>query len=298
MGMLQVVAVTGMSGAGRSTALRSLEDLGYFCVDNLPPALIPKLIDLVTDPHELRRVALGIDVRTGSFLEGAGVALDELVKSGHEVEVIFLESQDEELVRRYSETRRAHPMAPGGNLLEAIQRERERVAPLRARANFVIDTTGLSVHELRRILVDHISRGGARSRMVTRVVSFGFKFGLPVDADLVFDLRYLPNPHFVPALRPKTGLDEAVSSFVLGMPEASELVTDLTALLTKLIPRYAREGKSYLTIAVGCTGGKHRSVAIAEALGTALRPVAEIRVEHRDLAMHSAGPNSLGPSRS
>jgi len=159
---LQVVAVTGMSGAGRSTALRALEDLGYFCVDNLPPALIPKLIELLTDPQALRKIALGIDVRTGSFLEGAGAVLDELKASGHEVELIFLEAQDEELMRRYSETRRAHPLAPGGNLLVAIQRERERVAPLRARARFVIDTTGLSVHELRRTLVDHIARGASR----------------------------------------------------------------------------------------------------------------------------------------
>jgi UPF0042 nucleotide-binding protein len=279
-----------MSGAGRTTALRALEDLGYFCVDNLPPALIPKLIELLYAPQAgqggtLQRVALGIDVRTGSFLEGASDVLDDLARSGHDVELFFLEAQDEELVRRYSETRRAHPLAPGGNLLEAIQRERERLSPLRARAAFVIDTTGLSVHELRRTLVDHIARGGARSRMVTRVVSFGFKYGLPVDADLVFDLRYLPNPHFVPALKPKTGLDPEVSSFVLGMPEATELVADLTALLRKLIPRYAREGKSYLTIAVGCTGGRHRSVAIAEALGAALRAEADVRVEHRDVAL-------------
>jgi UPF0042 nucleotide-binding protein len=279
-----------MSGAGRTTALRALEDLGYFCVDNLPPALIPKLIELLYAPQAaqsdtLQRVALGIDVRTGSFLEGASELLDDLARSGHDVELIFLEAQDEELVRRYSETRRAHPMAPGGNLLEAIQRERERLAPLRARAAFLIDTTGLSVHELRRTLVDHIARGGTRSRMITRVVSFGFKFGLPVDADLVFDLRYLPNPHFVPALKPKTGLDAEVSSFVLGMPEAAELIADLTALMSKLIPRYAREGKSYLTIAVGCTGGRHRSVAVAEALGAALRAETDVRVEHRDVAL-------------
>lgn len=282
---LQIVVVTGMSGAGRSTALRMLEDLGYFCADNIPPALIPKLIELLNDPKELRRVAVGVDVRTGSFLEGASEVLDDLIRGGHEVELIFLECQDEELVRRYSETRRSHPLAPGGNILEAIQRERERVAPLRARAGFVIDTTGLSVHELRRMLVDHVARGGRHSRMVTRVVSFGFKYGLPVDADLVFDLRYLPNPHFVPALRPKTGLDPEVSSFVLSAPEAAELVADLTALLGKLLPRYEREGKSYLTIAVGCTGGKHRSVAIAEALGAALRAHSEIRVEHRDVAL-------------
>jgi UPF0042 nucleotide-binding protein len=272
-----------MSGAGRSTALRLLEDLGYFCVDNIPPALIPELIGLLTDEENLKRIAVGVDVRTGRFLEGAGQVLDSIAQSGHQVELIFLEGQDEELVRRFSETRRSHPLAPGGNLLEAIQRERERLAPLRARAGFIIDTSGMSVHDLRRMLVDYIARGGKRSRMVTRIVSFGFKFGLPVDADLVFDLRYLPNPHFVPELRPQTGLDPRVASFVLETPEGRELLADLTNMLSKLLPRYEREGKSYLTVAIGCTGGRHRSVALAEALAAALRPVGDVRVEHRDM---------------
>jgi len=280
---LQLVVVTGMSGAGRSTALRVLEDLGHFCVDNIPPALIPQLMELLEKGGELTRVALGIDVRTGGFLEGATQVLDSLTASGHRVELLFLESQDDELVRRFSETRRAHPLAPGGNLLAAIQRERERVAPLRARAGLIIDTTGLSVHDLRRNLVDYIARGGTRTRMVTRVVSFGFKYGLPVDADLVFDLRYLANPHFVKELKPLTGLDEAVSRFVFDAPEARELLNDLTLLLRKLLPRYAREGKAYLTICVGCTGGQHRSVAMAEALAAALRGAGDIVVEHRDI---------------
>jgi UPF0042 nucleotide-binding protein len=280
---LHLVMVTGMSGAGRSTALRALEDLGHFCVDNLPPALIPQLTELLARGGELTRAACGVDVRTGSFLEGATGALETLTASGHEVELLFLECQDAELVRRFSETRRSHPLAPGGNLLEAIQRERERLAPLRARAGQIIDTTGMTPHDLRRALVDHIARAGQRSRMVTRVVSFGFKYGLPVDADLVFDLRYLPNPHFVKELRPKTGLDEAVSAFVLALPEAQELLTDLTALLTKLLPRYEREGKAYLTIALGCTGGRHRSVALAEALVGRLREAGDLVVDHRDM---------------
>jgi UPF0042 nucleotide-binding protein len=286
VGSLHVVVVTGMSGAGRSTALRLLEDLGFFCVDNLPPALIPELIGLLTDEQELPRLAVGVDVRTGRFLEGAGQVLDSLAQSGHHVELVFLEGQDGELVRRFSETRRSHPLAPGGNLLEAIQRERERLAPLRVRAGLIIDTSGMSVHDLRRMLVDYIARGGKQSRMVTRIVSFGFKYGLPVDADLVFDLRYLPNPHFVPELRPKTGLDPGVASFVLETPEGRELLADLANMLSKLLPRYEREGKSYLTIAVGCTGGRHRSVALAEALAAALRlrPIGDVRVEHRDMA--------------
>ena len=280
---LQLVVVTGMSGAGRSTALRVLEDLGHFCVDNIPPALIPQLIELLEQGGELSRVALGVDVRTGGFLEGASRVLDELIASGHHVELLILESQDTELVRRFSETRRAHPLAPGGNLLAAIQRERERVAPLRARAGLIIDTTGLSVHDLRRSLVDYIARGGARARMVTRVVSFGFKYGLPVDADLVFDLRFLPNPHFVAELKPLTGLDEPVARFVMDAAEAQELLRDLSALLHKLLPRYEREGKAYLTICIGCTGGQHRSVAMAEALAAELRDRGEIMVEHRDI---------------
>ena len=189
-------------------------------------------------------------------------------------------------MRRFSETRRAHPLAPGGNLFEAITRERESLSPLRARANLIIDTTGLTPHDLRRAMVDHIARG-KRSHMVTRVVSFGFKYGVPVDADLVFDLRYLQNPHFVPQLRPKTGLDKEVAEFVLAAPEARELLDDLGKLMLKLLPRYEREGKSYLTIALGCTGGKHRSVALAEALAEVLRGSGEIVVEHRDMKRSS-----------
>ncbi|HET6333108.1 MAG TPA: RNase adapter RapZ [Polyangiales bacterium] len=279
---LQLVVVTGLSGAGRSTALRALEDLGHFCVDNIPPALIPQLMDLLTQEQDLTRVAVGIDVRTGGFLEEAAGLFDTLRAEGHAVDLLFLECQDVELVRRFSETRRAHPLAPGGNLFEAITRERERVAPLRARANLIIDTTGFNSHDLRRAMVGHIERG-QRSRMVTRVVSFGFKYGVPVDADLVFDLRYLSNPHFVPELRPKTGLDKAVSDFVMAAPEARELLDDLGMLLAKLLPRYQREGKSYLTIALGCTGGRHRSVTLAEALAGVLRGSGEIVVDHRDI---------------
>jgi UPF0042 nucleotide-binding protein len=290
---LQLLVVSGMSGAGRSTALRLLEDLAYYCVDNLPPALLPRLIELLAEQDTIRRVGVGVDVRTGRFLEGAESVLDGLITAGHRVELVFLESQDEELVRRFSETRRSHPLAPLGNLLEAIQRERERMAPLRGRADYIIDTTGMSVHNLRRMLVDYVAREGERPRMVTRVVSFGFKYGLPVDSDLVFDLRYLPNPHFVREMRPKTGLDPEVASFVLDSPDGKELFGELVTMLRKLLPRYEREGKSYLTIALGCTGGKHRSVALAEALVAALAPLGDVRVEHRDIALSgNSGPTS------
>lgn len=281
---LHIVVVTGMSGAGRSTALHVLEDLGFYCVDNLPPPVVVGLLELLAQSGELKRIALGIDVRTGSFLEGTSALIEELRARGRNAEVIFLDASDEALMRRFSETRRPHPMAPGGDVFDAIQRERERLAPLRALARHIFDTTRLSVHDLRSLLVDYIAAGEGAPLMVTRIVSFGFKYGLPTDADLVFDLRYLPNPHFVPALKPKTGLDPDVARFVLDTDEGKELLAELTSLLSKTLPKYEREGKAYLTIAVGCTGGRHRSVAIAEALRDALGDEREITVHHRDAA--------------
>lgn len=274
--------VTGMSGAGRSSALRVLEDLGYFCVDNLPPALAPQLVELLEG--ELSRLGFGVDVRTGGFLAGAEGILDRLKELGHETEVIFLDCADEVLVRRFSETRRPHPLAIGSDVPAGIRLERERLASLRTRARHVIDTTDHTVHDLRRSLIDYIARGGSRPKMAIRVVSFGFKYGLPVDADLVFDLRFLPNPHFVPELRPKTGLDAEVASYVLTAEPARELLVDLQTLLSHTLPRYEREGKAYLTIAVGCTGGRHRSVAIAEELGAWMRGDGhDAVVAHRDI---------------
>ncbi len=277
---LHIVVVTGMSGAGRTSALRVLEDLGFFCVDNLPPKLAPAVVSEIGG--DLDRIGFGIDVRTGSFLEGAGKALDELAASGHDVEVLFLDCADDALVRRYSETRRPHPLAPGGDVMEAIARERERLSPLRMRARHVIDTSRLSVHDLRRVLVEHIAREGERPQMRIRFVSFGFKFGLPVDADLVFDVRFLPNPHFVPDLKPLTGLDAPVADYVLRAAETRELLDDVTRLLERTLPRYEREGKAYLTVAIGCTGGRHRSVAIAEELARTFRAQRSVQVSHRD----------------
>ncbi len=278
----QVVVVTGLSGAGRSTALRVLEDAGFFCVDNLPPALAPELLALAHQQGTLERVGLGIDVRTGAFLSGAEETLSELEADGHEVQVVFLDCADDVLVRRFSETRRPHALARDGDLQVAIARERERLAGLRARADVVIDTTELNVHDLRRHLVDYIGRGADRPSMVVRLLSFGFKYGIPVHADLVFDLRFLPNPHFVEELRPKTGMDPEVSKFVLEAPDTQELIARLRPLLDFTLPRYAREGKAYLTIALGCTGGRHRSVAMAEELARQLGAAHEVVVSHRD----------------
>ncbi len=282
MHSLHIVVVTGMSGAGRSSALHVLEDLGYYCVDNLPPALAPQVVTLLAG--ELTRVGFGVDVRTGSFLAGAEKIIETLVSQGHDTEVIFLDCKDEVLVRRFSETRRPHPLAAGADVLAGIQAERERLASLRQLARHVIDTTDASVHDLRRSLIDYMARGGSSPTMAVRVVSFGFKYGLPVDADLVFDLRFLPNPHFVPELRAKTGLSSDVADYVLSSEPAKELLEDVQALLTHSLPRYRAEGKAYLTIALGCTGGRHRSVALTEHLGRWLRDEGHDAVTaHRDV---------------
>ena len=271
-----------MSGAGRSTAINALEDLGFFCIDNLPPALMPTVIGQATAGGAIERFGFGIDVRTRSFLSGASDVVDAL-KKDHTVEVLFLDANDETLVRRFNETRRPHPLAPGGDVATAISHERERLSELRERANQVVDTTGLSVHDLRRRVKRYMSRDTAVPAMVVRIVSFGFKYGVPTDADLMFDLRFLKNPYFVPGLRDKTGLDPKVADYVLSQAEAREYEDDMWRLLSNSLPHYARDGKAYLTIAIGCTGGKHRSVAIAERLAKRLEEGNTVVLAHRDL---------------
>lgn len=285
-----VVVVTGMSGAGRSTAMRALDDLSFYTIDNLPTPLIEQAVGLWRKPGADLRMAVGLDVRVRGYLDEAGGAIARLREAGDTVHVIFLDAADEALVRRFSESRRPHPMAglhPEADLLTLIQRERERLGPLRELAERVIDTTRLNVHDLRRYLIEHFQGAvGTDLKMTTRVVSFGFKYGIPVDADTVFDVRYLPNPHFVPELRPRTGRDADVSGFVLEKSEGRELLGALDDFLSPLLPRYAREGKVTLTVAIGCTGGRHRSVAIAEALGERLRArgaPGDVVVTHRDI---------------
>jgi UPF0042 nucleotide-binding protein len=307
-----VVVVTGLSGAGKSQALHALEDLGFFCVDNLPTLLAPQAVALC-ERGGVTRVALGIDVRVREFLGEVGSVLELLEADGqHDLHVVFLDANDETLLRRFSETRRPHPLSaqaghgadpPSGGttvalaVLDGVGLERERLAPLRARATRVIDTTNTSVHELRRILITQFgpaSQGGPH--MATRIVSFGFKFGPPVDADLVLDVRFLDNPYFVPELKPLTGLDEPVARWVLSRPETREFLQRTNSLLEYVMPRYEREGKSYLTIAVGCTGGRHRSVTIAETLARDLAAStgARISVVHRDVQRGS--PNAAPAS--
>jgi RNase adapter protein RapZ len=294
-----VVVVTGLSGAGKSQALHALEDLGFFCVDNLPTLLAPEAVALC-ERGGMTRLALGIDVRVRAFLGEVGKVLQLLEAGGQrDVQVLFLDASDERLLHRFSESRRPHPLsAESGHegalaVLDGVRVERERLAPLRAGATRIIDTTNTSVHELRRILIAHFGpASGEGPRMVTRIVSFGFKYGTPVDADLVLDVRFLDNPYFVPELRPLTGLDEPVASYVLTAPETPEFLRRTRELLEYVLPKYEREGKSYLTIAIGCTGGRHRSVTVTEALARDLSVAtgAPIAVLHRDMQRGDVGP--------
>ena len=293
-----VVVVTGMSGAGKSTALHALEDLGFFCTDNLPTVLAPQAVALCENGG-MTRVALGIDARVRAFLGETGNVLALLENAGQrELQVIFLDASDETLLRRFSETRRRHPLDTSdqdgaGAVLEGIALERERLAGLRARATRVFDTTLLSVHELRRAVIAHFgpAADGATQRMSTRIVSFGFKYGAPVDADMVLDVRFLENPYFVPHLKNLPGTDPAVEKFVTELPETGEFLAKTLDLLRFVLPKYAREGKSYLTIGIGCTGGRHRSVVLAERLASILSQELRepIAILHRDVLRKGTG---------
>jgi len=282
---LAFVFITGLSGAGKSYAIKSFEDMGYFCVDNLPTTLIPTFADLIARSGQtIRRVALGVDVREGEYLSHLLDAIHELKARGHAVEVLFLEAGEEALVRRYHETRRRHPLAADGNVIEGIRAERKAMSHLREIADRIVDTSALTVHQLKELLVELYVTPKARLGLTTSLVSFGFKHGVPFDADLVFDVRFLPNPHFVPGLRPLDGRDARVREFVLEPDECRELLDHLQGFLKFLLPRYEREGKAYLTVAVGCTGGRHRSVTLVEELrrfldGLGYAPA----VVHRDL---------------
>lgn len=313
-----VVVVTGLSGAGRTTALHALEDLDFFCIDNLPTALAPDAVALC-EKGGMTRIALGMDVRVRAFLGEVGRVLSTLDDAGRrDLHVLFVDASDETILRRFSETRRPHALATAQDaiaplsVLEGVALERERLAPLRAWATRVIDTTSLSVHELRRTVIAQFGpASGTVERMTVRVVSFGFKYGTPVDADLVLDVRFLKNPYFVPELKRVPGTDMRVRDFVLALPETTEFLDKTLDLLRYVVPKYEREGKSYLTIAIGCTGGMHRSVVLAEHVAAALdqalsqsgpslapssRPRIEIAVVHRDVdrGEPSAAARTLG----
>jgi UPF0042 nucleotide-binding protein len=279
------VVITGMSGAGKSFAIKCFEDMGFFCVDNLPTTLIPTFADLAArSAQKIPRVALGVDVRMGEYLPHLLETLGELRARRHSVEVLFIEASDEALVRRFHETRRRHPLAGEGHVLDAIRAERKALLHVREIADRVVDTSALTVHQFKELLATLFGTPRPHSGLTTSLVSFGFKHGIPIDADLVFDVRFLPNPHFVDELRPLDGRDERVREFIMKHEESQELVRRLEGLLEFLLPAYAREGKAYLTVAIGCTGGRHRSVAVAEELERFLRRLGFApTVVHRDV---------------
>ncbi len=282
-GSLELVLVSGMSGAGRSTAARALEDMGWFVIDNLPPVLLRQAVDHIAASDDIHRLAVVVDVRGGPMFDDLARALDGVLAEGIDLRVVFLEAGDNELVRRFESSRRPHPLQGSGGILDGLVRERDLLGDLRARADLVIDTSALNVHDLRR-KVDAAFGGSDRVQLRATVMSFGFKYGLPLDADIVNDVRFLPNPYWVPELRELSGLDADVSDYVTEQPAAREFLDRMAGMLDLVSDGYLREGKRYVTVAVGCTGGKHRSVAMAENLAARLVKVGvEVLVVHRDL---------------
>lgn len=275
--------IAGLSGAGRSSAANNLEDLGWFVIDNLPAPLFPKIAELTGRPSDrLDRVALVIG--TGPYHDETLRAIHDLRRTAARVRILFLDAATDALVRRYEGTRRRHPLPGEGSLVDAIEAEREVLEGVKGEADVVVDTTDLNVHQLKARIGELFGDASPEAGMQTSIVSFGFKHGLPVDVDMVFDCRFLPNPHWVDSLRPLTGLDQAVADYVLDRPAAKEFVDRIEDLLASLLPEFVNEGKAYLTVAFGCTGGRHRSVAVAEELGRRLRARGvQLSVNHRDL---------------
>lgn len=283
---MRFVIVTGMSGAGKSTALKMLEDVGYYCVDNLPFSLVPKLAELTEVPNEeFNKIAIGVDIRNwDSFSEFEDI-LNGLTEKNFEHEILFLDSSDEVLVKRYKETRRNHPIAGDGRIEEGIQKERERLKSLRKRADYILDTTDMLTRELQQELMKIFVENKEFKNIYVTILSFGFKYGIPSDADLVFDVRFLPNPYYIEHLRHQTGNDEEIKQFVMQNETAKAFLEKLQDMMQFLIPNYISEGKHRLVIAIGCTGGKHRSVTLANALYETLRNDENygIKIEHRDI---------------
>jgi UPF0042 nucleotide-binding protein len=278
----QLVILTGLSGSGKGSVLNTFEDLGFYCVDNLPVALIPTFSELYVEGVEIERAALLVDAREGEQIDKLPSIYRKLA-ANQPATLVFVEASDEVLKRRFSETRRPHPLSHGGSIAEGIAAERHRMAPIRRLADVIIDTSKFTVHELRQFIIDKFQRPGSRPLLVS-VVSFGFRYGIPSDADLVFDVRFLPNPHFVPKLRAFSGKDPKVARYIRSFPQTGEFLRRIESLLTYLIPLYIHEGKSYLTVALGCTGGRHRSVALAEVIRRYLQKKKySAKVVHRDI---------------
>ncbi|HST77985.1 MAG TPA: RNase adapter RapZ [Verrucomicrobiae bacterium] len=277
-----LVVITGMSGSGKASVMKAFEDLGYYCVDNLPIGLIPRFADLAKQSSEIEKAALVTDIREGEQLRKLPAIIRSLRRQVN-MTVIFLEASDEVLQRRFSETRRPHPLGKGSTVKDALSKERKMLQPIRALADIVVDSSRFNVHELRAHITSKFTTGSQDKNILVSVVSFGYKGGVPEDADLLFDVRFLPNPHFVPEFRPLTGRHPRVAKYIRSFPQTQEFIDRISELLIYLLPHYVREGKSYLTIAFGCTGGQHRSVLISEEVKKLLaRAGYRVKVSHRD----------------
>ena len=264
---LRIIIVTGMSGSGKSTALRALEDVGFFCVDNLPVVLLPKLLEIQTDAaSEISKVALVMDLRERYFLEKYAEIFAKLKEEGHRIEILFLDASDESLLRRFRETRRAHPLCERGTVMEGIALEREKLSALRAMADKIVDTSSFNVHQLKEVIQRHFMTSTTEKRLLINLMSFGFRYGLPPEADIVLDVRFLPNPYFIEELKHLNGEDEKIQEYVMGWEESQTFLRKMLDMMEFLIPLYEKEGKSNLNIALGCTGGKHRSVVMTTRL--------------------------------
>ena len=283
---LRVVIITGLSGSGKTTALRALEDIGFFCVDNLPVVLLPKFLDITTKSSpEIKRVAMVMDLRERSFLKKYEDIFSRLKEKGYRIEILFLDSSDESLLRRFSVTRRAHPLSEKGSVMEGIRQEREKLSALKEMADQVIDSTSTNVHQLKDIVQRYFLPASEHQKVIINVISFGYRYGLPADADLVFDVRFLPNPYFVEDLKEFNGQNEDVRDYVLKNEKSEIFLEKVFDLMTYLIPLYDREGKVRLNVALGCTGGKHRSVVMADQLGAHFAEMKYIiNVTHRDIS--------------
>lgn len=281
--MTNLVIISGLSGSGKSTAVKVLEDLGYYCVDNIPPTLLPTFIELCENSDKgINKVALVIDIREGVFFDSAPTVIKEFKEKGYPVDVIFLDSSDQTLIKRYKETRRKHPLSDDGNILAGITKEREMLKDIKELSNYEIDTSELNVHELSRIIRNKFDKAETQS-IILNIISFGYKHGIPNDADMIFDVRFLPNPHFVDGLRELNGTDSEVVEYIMKTDEAVQFINKMIDFLDYLVPNYEKEGKSYLTIALGCTGGKHRSVAIADKLSEHFEHLSPV-TRHRDIS--------------
>jgi UPF0042 nucleotide-binding protein len=287
MNRTRIIVVTGLSGSGRSAALKAFEDIGFYCVDNLPLALLSAFVGFAQQSDETARSAIGIDIREKGFPEKFPTLYGRLRSQGYTLAMLFLDASDQTIVRRFSETRRPHPLAKGTTpLLEGIRKEREALSEVKKLADWIIDTSDFTVHDLRQTIELQYSAGDSDRPMVVTVVTFGYKFGVPYDLDLLFDLRFLPNPHFVTELRPHTGENERVREYVMASPDSKEFLKKLLEFLEYLLPRYRREGKSYLTIGFGCTGGRHRSVALSLIVAERLRESGyDVVIKHRDIGI-------------